>query len=155
MDLSQVTRYLDSYKQVPAMITAKKLQIADLEERLKFARENRCINHEPGEIRVKCISKPTENKAVMDIDGSITPAERDLMRRIKNCRADLHVLEFMPKYVDTWLGGLLNRERVVVELRHFDHLTFEQIGDAVGFEKTTIKRVYRQAMGKIENMTSF
>lgn len=155
MDKEQIIKYLDSYKQIPAMVTLKQVQIADLEERLQFARENHSTTPERNEIRKTDISKPTEKKAIMDMDGCITPIEKELSHQIRNCYADLRALEYMPRYVDAWLSGLIDRERSVIELRHFDRLTFEQIGESVGFEKTTIKRVYCQAMEKIERMACY
>lgn len=155
MDKGQIIKYLDNYKHVPAMIETKKLQIADLEDRLQFARENRYIDHEKSEIRSTGISKPTEKTAIMDLDGYATPAEKELSRQLYACRSDLRALEHMPKYVDAWLGGLHERERLIIGLHHFDRMTFDRIGSTVGFDASTIKRIYKQAIGKIERIACY
>lgn len=104
------------------------------------------------------ISKPVENLALRYADGYMPGTIKAWMAESEEMQRELRDLETDIVYVDTWLGGLKEHERIVVTASRIDGLKWPEIAqkskELFGEYKSdsTLRHWCKVAMGKIYNV---
>ncbi len=101
------------------------------------------------------ISSPVEKLAIKVADGYINSDIIELKYEYKELTYELEKGKQIINYVEAWLGGLSNKEKLIVELFYFEKLTWREIqlhfekNNREYMSKSTLRRIKNDAINKI------
>lgn len=101
------------------------------------------------------ISNPTERVALELAEGRETEEVKSLRLKIEQLNNERTELEYNIQYVEAWLAGLTERERLIIEASCIDgeswYNVMRRYQQVYGIEisKSTIRRMKATALGKI------
>lgn len=101
------------------------------------------------------VSKPVEDLAIRYMDGYVPDVLKGWMAESEEMQRELRKLETSIVYVDTWLGALTDKERMVVTDHELDDISYREISYAstrkFGYHMSAdgIRKINHKALQKI------
>ena len=104
------------------------------------------------------ISNPTEQLGIMLAEGYKTDYQRELEGKLAALEAKYDKVHVMIEYVDSWLSGLNEKDRFIVESQVINQVSWREVVNQYrdrfkeSFSKDTLKRIKDKALLKIYKM---
>lgn len=165
MTLEQIELYLHDYKSCLGRCNHLKIEMAILERQIEAVKRDTAetlASPKPKPLsdmpRGTQIGNPTEKYGGMLADGFKTDEQILLEAKWAECEAEYNEKIVVVEYVNSWMSGLTERERVVIKAQVIDNLPWkdtvntynQKFGDTVS--KDTLKRIKGNAVDKIAEM---
>lgn len=165
MTLDRVDEYLKTYRHEVGRCGHLRQEIEALKADIWRAKENLVSDLVgPGaqEItdmpRGTTVGNPTERYGVMLADGWVTEEIQEMQNKLGELEAELETRQKTVDYVESWLAGLPERERWMIEMQVIDGIIWREIltmyPEKFGEyrSKDTLKRIRDKALDMICDM---
>ena len=161
MTKERVDEFLDAYRSNQARCAYLQEQVIILEESLR-KNEMSAIGDQvsmsqaiTGMPHGTTVGDPVGNLALDIAMGNVSVFVKQIQEELASVRAELNQKSRIVAYVGSWLNGLNERERFVVEAKVIDHLAWAEVVKDYNarfngsYSKHTIQRLHDKAMDKI------
>jgi len=104
------------------------------------------------------VGNPTERMGLMLAAGYVPQGLGEAKKRLKDMESELHEKEIVVVFVESWLSGLTEREKWLIEQSYFEQKTYAEIitglrdSHGISTSKDGVRRMKKAAMEKIYKM---